>query len=266
MNEILHIIAGSESTGSAGVQTDIKTAQAIRVYSSSSITCLVSYDPSNDLAHIFHPIEPTILKEQIKSTQYVLEPATLKIGMLGTIENVKVVSEAIDNYHYNNIILDPVLVCKGTDTNGELDDAFSIDDAIIEWLLPKSNIVTPNLIEAQILSGIKIDSKEDMLTAAKKIAELGPTVVVVKGGTRLSGLSATDLVYSKTTGEHTYIENAKVDSVISGAGCTFAAATASYIAKGFTPIDASMAANKFVNTAIKNALKTKAPFLAIKQS
>lgn len=262
-NNILHIIGGTESTGSAGIQTDIKTSQSIGIYSTTTLSCIVSFSPDENLNHLVHIVENSTFEEQLASTQYVLQPKFAKVGMLGSKENILSLAKYFENNKYDKIVIDPVLICKGEE---EVSNPDSLDKVLIDNLIKFADVLTPNLLEAEILSGKKIQNVDDMIESAKIISQKGAETVIVKGGHRLEGSEAIDVVYLSKTDEYEILSSPKIDKVVSGAGCTFASAVASYAAKGESNINSAKLAKEFVTKAISNSFKTNAPFYNIKQS
>ncbi len=253
-------IAGSEATGGAGAQADLKTFQELGVYGVAALTCIVSFNPKDNWNHRFVPVEPQVIADQLEAVQTCYPLETVKIGMLGTPATIDTVATALKSQPWRNIVLDPVLICKGQEPGAALDT----DQALKAHILPLASVVTPNHFEAESLSGMSINSIEDLQEAAKRIHELSGAVVVAKGGIRLEGENAVDVYYDGTTLE--LLSAPKVgDVAVSGAGCTLAAAIAAELSKGATPLDAARTAKAFVTRAIQNRLSSHAPFDAVWQ-
>ena len=143
-------IAGSEASGGAGAQTDLKTFHELGVFGCTALTCIVSFDPNNNWGHRFVPVDPQVIADQIEAAASVHSHIdAVKIGMLGTPATIEVVSQALDTYKFPQVVLDPVLICKGQEPGAALD----VDNALRAQVLPKASIVTPNLFETQVLSG-----------------------------------------------------------------------------------------------------------------
>ncbi|EOH4035858.1 pyridoxine/pyridoxal/pyridoxamine kinase [Listeria monocytogenes] len=240
-------IAGSDSSGGAGLQADLKTFEEYGTYGFSAITTIVTMDPDNNWAHGVTPIDAQLVREQLKTILSGGPVDAMKTGMLGSIEIIKATREAIDKYDLKNVVIDPVMVCKGEDELIQPENA----EAIRDLLLPKATITTPNLFEAGQLSGLgKLTTLDDMKAAAKKIIELGAKYVVIKGGKSLESDKAIDLLYDGK--EFTIYEVEKISpSHNHGAGCTFAAAITAGLAKGLTVEEAVAKAKDFVTAAIK---------------
>ena len=137
-----YVIAGSEATGGAGIQVDLKTFHQLGVYGMGTLTCIVSVDPKNNFAHRFVPIAPELIHDQIEAALGIRDIDTVKIGMLGTPETIDVVEEGLKSQEWKNVVLDPVLICKG----GEL--GASTDEALKAKILPLATVTTPNYFEA----------------------------------------------------------------------------------------------------------------------
>ncbi|EAE6186644.1 pyridoxine/pyridoxal/pyridoxamine kinase [Listeria monocytogenes] len=240
-------IAGSDSSGGAGLQADLKTFEEYGTYGFSAITTIVTMDPDNNWAHGVTPIDAQLVREQLKTILSGGPVDAMKTGMLGSIDIIKATREAIDKYDLKNVVIDPVMVCKGEDELIQPENA----EAIRDLLLPKATITTPNLFEAGQLSGLgKLTTLDDMKKAAKKIIELGAKYVVIKGGKALERDKAIDLLYDGK--EFTIYEVEKISpSHNHGAGCTFAAAITAGLAKGLTVEEAVAKAKDFVTAAIK---------------
>ncbi|EIO9131782.1 TPA_asm: bifunctional hydroxymethylpyrimidine kinase/phosphomethylpyrimidine kinase [Listeria innocua] len=240
-------IAGSDSSGGAGLQADLKTFEEYGTYGFSAITTIVTMDPDNNWAHGVTPIDAQLVREQLKTILSGGPVDAMKTGMLGSIDIIKATREAIDKYDLKNVVIDPVMVCKGEDELIQPENA----EAIRDLLLPKATITTPNLFEAGQLSGLgKLTTLDDMKKAAKKIIELGANYVVIKGGKALESDKAIDLLYDGK--EFTIYEVEKISpSHNHGAGCTFAAAITAGLAKGLTVEEAVAKAKDFVTAAIK---------------
>ena len=253
-------IAGSEATGGAGAQVDLKTFQELGVYGIAALTCIVSFDPKNSWQHRFVPVDQQVIADQLEAIQSCYELGTVKLGMLGTPATIDTVAAALKKQQWNNVVLDPVLICKGQEPGAALDT----DQALKANILPLATFVTPNHFEAESLSGITITSLEDLKEAARIIHRQSGAVVLAKGGVRIEGADAVDVYFDGETLE--VLSAPKVgDVAVSGAGCTLAAAIAAELAKGATPLDASRTAKEFVTEGIRNRVSSNAPFDAVWQ-
>lgn len=240
-------VAGSDSSGGAGLQADLKTFEEYGTYGFSAITSIVTMDPDNNWAHNVSPIDAGLVRDQLKTILSGGPVDAMKTGMLGSVAIIETTREFIDKYALQNVVIDPVMVCKGEDELIQPENA----DAIRDLLLPVATITTPNLFEAGQLSGLgKLTTIEDMKVAAKKIHELGAKYVVIKGGKALQSDKAIDLLYDGET--FTVYEVDKIETSYNhGAGCTFAAAITAGLAKGDSVEEAVDKAKKFVSAAIQ---------------
>ncbi|WGD36755.1 hydroxymethylpyrimidine/phosphomethylpyrimidine kinase [Lysinibacter sp. HNR] len=264
MPHIVLTIAGSEATGGAGAQADLKTFQARNVFGIAALTCIVSFDPKDNWNHRFVPIEPEVIADQLEAALTAYGPDqlnTVKIGMLGSPATIAVVSDVLSTRNFNRVVLDPVLICKGQEPGHALDT----DRALKQQILPLASFVTPNHFEAIQLSGMKdINSVSDLTEAAQRIHDSSGSTVLAKGGVRLAGSEAVDVFYDGTTLE--ILTAPKVGEVaVSGAGCSLAAAFAAEIAKGVTPLEAAHSAKEFVHKSITHRVSSHAPFDAVWQ-
>lgn len=240
-------LAGSDSSGGAGIQADLKTFQEHGVYGMNALTSIVAMDPENDWKHDVFPIDVNIVEKQLNTILSVGIDA-MKTGMLGSVEIIELGAKKIDEYSIVNVVIDPVMVCKGEDEVLQPENT----DAMRELLLPRAIITTPNLFEAgQLAKTGRITTVEGMKEAAVKIHELGAKNVVIKGGSDLGHEKAVDLFYDGS--EFTLLENEKIDtSYTHGAGCTFAAAITANLANGKSIKDAVSNAKEFVAAAISH--------------
>lgn len=249
-------IAGSDSSGGAGIQADLKTFEEYGTFGFSALTSIVTMDPDEGWSHTVTPIDPDLVEKQLK-TIFTGGPVDgLKTGMLGSIGAIEYARQYIDKYGLENVVVDPVIACKGTDVLLQPENV----TAMRELLLPVATITTPNLVEAGILSGIgELSTIDDMKQAAIKIHTLGPKNVVVKGGKRIAGPTAVDVFYDGRT--FVVLENPKIATDFNhGAGCTFAAAITAGLAKGLSVLDAVKQAKLFVAAAIKQGIQIN-PYL-----
>lgn len=243
-------IAGSDTSGGAGIQADLKTFQELGVYGMTSLTTIVTMDPHNGWAHNVFPIPASTLKPQLETTIEGVGVDALKTGMLGSVEIIEMVAETIEKHNFKNVVVDPVMVCKGADEALHPET----NDCLRDVLVPKALVVTPNLFEAYQLSGVKINSLEDMKEAAKKIHALGPKYVLIKGGSKLGMETAIDVLYDGETFE--LLESEKIDTTNThGAGCTYSAAITAELAKGKPVKEAVKTAKEFITAAIRYSFK-----------
>ncbi|MGW5320226.1 bifunctional hydroxymethylpyrimidine kinase/phosphomethylpyrimidine kinase [Rhodococcus pyridinivorans] len=256
MVDLAYVIAGSEATGGAGLQVDLKTFQQLGVYGVGTTTCIVSFDPRNNWGHRFFPVPADVIAEQIEAATAAHNLDVVKIGMLGTPATIDVVAEGLEKQDWRHVVLDPVLICKGQEAGAALDT----DNALRAQVLPHATVVTPNLFEARTLSGMdEITSVDQLIEAARRIHDLGPKYVVAKGGVELDGEDAVDVLFDGS--EVTLLTAPKVGNErVSGAGCTLAAAITAELAKGASVADAAARAKNFVTTGIKGRVSANTPF------
>lgn len=256
MVHFAYTIAGSEATGGAGFQVDLKTFQQLGVYGSGALTCIVSFDPKNNWGHRFVPVDPQVIRDQIEAALNSQDIDTVKIGMLGHPATIDAVADGLASQDWKNIVLDPVLICKGQEPGAALDT----DTALREKILPLATVATPNYFEACTLSGMdKLETVEDLTEAARRISEQGPQYVVVKGGIDFPGPDAIDVLWDgeKAT---VYSEPKIGEERVSGAGCTLAAAITAELAKGADIHDAVKVAKAVVTQGINARVSAHTPF------
>jgi pyridoxine kinase len=239
-------IAGSDTSGGAGLQADLKTFQERDVYGMTVVTTIVAMDPANDWAHQVFPIDLATVETQMATVFEGIGVDAMKTGMLGSVELIELVARKIDQFKLANVVIDPVMVCKGTDEVLHPETAI----ATRELLLPRALVVTPNLFEAaQLARRAPIRTLDDMKQAAAVIHEAGARFVVVKGGGKLQHEKAVDLLYDGETFE--VLESERLTTTYThGAGCTFAAAITAELAKGHGAREAVATAKTFVSAAI----------------
>ncbi len=239
-------IAGSDSGGGAGIQADLKTFAALGVHGMSAITAITAQNTVEVTA--VHPVPPEIVKQQIEAVATDIGVDAAKTGMLYSTEIIKVVVEEVKTHGFP-VVVDPVMIAK-SGASLLREDA---KRTLINELIPLATVVTPNAMEAQEITGIKIQDIKDAELAARKIAELGAKSVVVKGGHILQGGKAVDVLYYD--GKYHYFESERLESKTThGTGCSFAAAIAAELAKGKNIPEAVEVAKKVVNMGIKFGL------------
>jgi len=233
-------IAGSDSGGGAGIQADLKTFAALGVYGMSAITAVTAQNTLSVTA--VQPIDPQIVRGQIRAVVSDIGVDAVKTGMLYTREIIEVVADELSQLKVP-IVVDPVMVAK---SGAKLlkDDA---EEALIKKILPLATIVTPNLPEAEKLAKMSIKSLEDAEEAAKKVAALGPKAVVVKGGHLEQDECVDTLYYDGVVKRYS---GKRVSGGTHGTGCTFASAIAALLAKGYDIYEAVEGAKRFVEDAI----------------
>lgn len=238
-------IAGSDCSGGAGIQADIKTISAHKMYAMSAITALTAQNTTGVYGVMDAPAE--FVANQIDCIFNDIFPDSVKIGMVSNAEVINVISEKLKEYNAKNIVVDPVMIS----TSGSKllnDDAI---DTLITKLLPIADVITPNIHEAESLCGFIINTKEDMINAAKTISDMVKVNVLIKGG-HLSDCSD-DLLYSY--GEIYWFESQRIDNPNThGTGCTLSSAIACNLAAGHSLKDSIENAKNYISGALKDSL------------
>lgn len=238
-------IAGSDSSGGAGIQADLKTFSAHGVFGMSVIAAVTAQNTKEVID--VQNISPDIIGKQIDAIFDDIEVDAVKIGMISEIEGIKVVSERLREYKPQNVVLDPVMVSK---SGYSLMNPNSVE-TLIKELIPIVSVVTPNIPEAEIIANIKIETVEDMEKAAKIIYNMGPKNVLIKGG-HLTG-DATDVLYDGKN--FVYLKNERINTKNThGTGCTLSSSIASNLALGMNIKEAVENAKKYITTAIEHSL------------
>ncbi|MBQ3114500.1 MAG: bifunctional hydroxymethylpyrimidine kinase/phosphomethylpyrimidine kinase [Clostridia bacterium] len=218
-------IAGSDSCGGAGIQADIKTMTMNGVYAMSAITAMTAQNTTGVTA--VQESTPDFLKQQIDAVCEDIFPDAVKIGMVSSRELISVIAERLKFYEVKNIVVDPVMVSTSGSSLMKTDAV----QALIDELIPIATLITPNVPEAEVLSGRSIKSIDDMMTVAKKISDTYGCAVLLKGGHSIN--DANDLLY--VNGEYRWFEGKRIDNPNThGTGCTLSSAIASNLAKGYT--------------------------------
>jgi hydroxymethylpyrimidine/phosphomethylpyrimidine kinase len=235
-------IAGSDSGGGAGIQADLKTFSAFRVFGMSALTAVTAQN-SLGVQGVFN-LPPEFVARQIDSVLSDFGADAVKIGMLSTAAIADAVAERLRAHQQARIVVDPVMIAKSGDPLLQPDARA----ALIRAVLPLADVVTPNLHEASALAGISVDSAADMEEAARRILALGPRTVLVKGGHLKD--AATDILWNGK--DLTRFTTARIDSPNThGTGCTFSAAIAAGLARGRPLGDAIREAKAYVTAAIR---------------
>ena len=241
-------IAGSDSGGGAGIQADLKTFAALGVHGACAIACLTAQNPKRVLA--VERCSPRVLRRQMEAVFEELPPVAAKTGMLFSAENVRVVAEFFHGQNSPPLIVDPVMVS----TSGAVllkPEAIKI---LKERLLPLATLATPNLDEAEILTGRKLVAVEDLRSAAREIHRRFGCAALVKGGHLRGGREAVDIFYD---GRAELLLCAPFIKGVSthGTGCTYSAAVAAYLARGCDLSHAVQRAKEFVAQAIADSYR-----------
>lgn len=238
-------IAGSDSSGGAGIQADIKTMIANGVYAMSAITALTAQNTTGVTGIM--EVTPEFLAQQLDSIFTDIRPDAVKIGMVSSSALIQVIAEKLKEYKAENIVVDPVMVA----TSGSKlisDDAI---ETLKTCLMPLSSILTPNIPEAEVLAEMKVETEEEMILAAKKISETFHCAVLCKGGHQLN--DANDLLYRD--GEYKWFYGKRIQNPNThGTGCTLSSAIASNLAKGYSMDESVKRAKDYISEALEAML------------
>ena len=236
-------IAGSDSCGGAGIQADLKAITLLGGYGMSVVTALTAQNTVG--VQGIHEVPPQFVERQIDSVLSDIGADAIKTGMLANQEIIEIVSKKIRQYKVQKIVVDPVMISK----SGAYLLRKDAQDALIKKMIPLAWVVTPNLMEASVLTGLKVNSFEGMKKAAHQIYKLGAKHVVVKGG-HLKG-TAVDLLYDGE--KFIEMEGVRIETKNThGTGCTFASAIATLLGKGDAVDEAVKKAKTFITMAIQS--------------
>ena len=243
---IVLTIAGSDSSGGAGIQADLKTLAAYGVYGASAVTAITVQNTTGVMSSVV--LAADLVTAQIEAVAADLQIDAVKIGMLGTAAVVEAVAAAIEALDLPQLVVDPVMISK---SGARLLDEDGIGMLRSE-LLPRAMVVTPNIPEAEVLSGRRIESLEQARAAAYEICKLGASAVVVTGG-HAAGDRITDVLFDGAM--FTELHTTRIDTPNThGSGCTFASSIAANLALGHSVVDAVVNAQAYVTGAIEHAL------------
>ena len=238
-------IAGSDSGGGAGIQADLKTFAAFGVYGASVVTAVTAQNTVGVRA--VHEIPAEIVAAQIDAVLEDIGADAAKTGMLSSAAIIEAVADRLRAHSLAALVVDPVMVAKSGDTLLRPDAL----DALRTWILPLAAVVTPNAPEAAVLAGIEVTDGVTAREAARRIHDLGPAVVIVKGG-HFQGERSDDLVFDGRTFE--VLSGRRVPTPHThGTGCTFSAAIAASLARGLDPLAAAREARAYLQGAIEHA-------------
>ncbi|MGR6979862.1 bifunctional hydroxymethylpyrimidine kinase/phosphomethylpyrimidine kinase [Testudinibacter sp. P27/CKL/0425] len=251
MNQIKQAltIAGSDSGGGAGIQADLKTFQMRGVFGTCAITAITAQNTLG--VQDIHPIPITTIQAQLKAIADDFHISAFKLGMLGTAEIIEAVADSLARHTFGKMVLDPVMIAKG----GAPLLQQSAVAALKQYLVPLADVITPNLPEAETLTGIRIVDDHTAKQAADYLQVLGAKIVVIKGGHSENSQSAVcrDWVFSPN-GDFT-LESPRFDTPHThGTGCTFSACITAELAKGQQPNTAIRLAKQFISAAISHPL------------
>ena len=239
-------IAGSDSSGGAGVQSDIKTMSANGVYAMSAITALTAQNTTG-VRSIFS-VTADFLRQQLDAVFEDIFPDAVKIGMVADAELIEVIAERLEHYNAKNIVLDPVMVS----TSGSRLMSENAVCTLRERLFPVADIVTPNIPEAEVLSGMKINSADDMEKSAEIISHGFGCTVLLKGGHSVN--DASDLLYHD--GKFRWLISEKINNPNThGTGCTLSSAIAANLAKGYDLESSVQRAKDYISGALAAMLE-----------
>lgn len=241
-------IAGSDTSGAAGMEADLKTFEEFGVYGMVALTVIVAQNPDT-WAHDIFPIELSTIERQIATVGQGIGANAIKTGMLGSAALVDLVVESINKYQFKNVVIDPVMVCKGIEDIMVPEAAKAIKDKLIRL----ADVTTPNTTEAAYLADMdKVTNLAEIKEAAVRIHALGAKNVIVKSGSRFEGAEMVDVLYDGT--DFTILKHPKLSNAYnSGAGCTFSAAITACLAKGMDIQMAFATARQFMAKALEGS-------------
>ncbi|ONI39815.1 bifunctional hydroxymethylpyrimidine kinase/phosphomethylpyrimidine kinase [Candidatus Epulonipiscium fishelsonii] len=241
MKKIL-TIAGSDCSGGAGIQADIKTITAHKLYAMSAITALTAQNTTGVYGILDVPID--MVENQLDCIFSDIRPDAIKVGMVSRVDIIQAIVRKLNQYNAQNIVVDPVMVS----TSGSKllsDEAIT---ALIKELIPLGTVITPNIFEAQVLCGFGINDEESMIRSAQVISQMGVKSVLIKGGH--FGNQANDLLYKH--GDVTWFNSERIDNPNThGTGCTLSSAIACNLGMGYSLKDSIQNAKDYITCAIK---------------
>ena len=241
-------IAGSDCSGGAGIQADLKTMSALGTFATSVITSVTAQNTCGVTA--IHVIPNDVIAAQIKAVMEDIYPMAIKVGMLNDSATMQTVATTLKQYKVPNLVIDPVMVS----TSGHRLMEEEAVATFIQELLPMASILTPNLPEAEILANMKIENVEHVFEAAQRIIDKGCKSVLIKGG-HASGNHKTDYLFSQRKDQSVEVSSFSSDTVDTknthGTGCTLSSAIAAFLAQGLSVNEAVKAAKEYVTNALK---------------
>ena len=244
MKKVLSI-AGSDCSGGAGIQADLKTFSAHGVYGMSVITAVTAQNTQGVFA--VQDISQEVIAKQIEAIFDDIEVDAVKIGMVSQVQTIEVIAQGLRKYSPKNIVVDPVMVSK----SGYHLLNMVAEGTLIKELLPLAGIVTPNIPEAEVICKRSISTLKQMEEAAKAIFQLGAKTVLLKGG-HLEG-DSTDILYDGQ--EFSYFPSVRINTKNThGTGCTLSSAIASHLALGYEVKEAVARSKEYITTAIMYSL------------
>ncbi|TCP95794.1 hydroxymethylpyrimidine/phosphomethylpyrimidine kinase [Cricetibacter osteomyelitidis] len=243
-------IAGSDSGGGAGIQADLKTFQMRKVFGTSVITAVTAQNTLGVTA--IHNIPLSTIESQLKAIADDFQISAFKIGMLGTVEVIECVANALKQYNFGKLVLDPVMIAKG----GAALLRENAIAALKQHLVPLADVITPNLPEAEALTGINVIDDRSARQAANILQQLGAKTVVLKGGHSDQSQSAVCRDWIFSNDDNFTVESPRFDTPHThGTGCTFSACIAAELAKGNSVEQAIRTAKNFITQAICHPLQ-----------
>lgn len=248
-------IAGSDSSGGAGVQADLKTIAAHHLFGMSAITALTAQNTTGVFG--IEEVSPAFVKQQIDVVFDDIRPDAVKIGMISSPQIVRIVADTLATVSASHIVVDPVMVATSGSTL-IADEAVSV---LVEYLFPLAEIITPNIPEAEVLSNMSIKSEDDMVAAAHNIASLlksyceRPPAILVKGGHGINAAQSCDDVLRLNDGSISWLRGSRIDTTNThGTGCTLSSAIACGLAFGLGVKGSCRSAKEYVAGALSAGL------------
>lgn len=238
-------IAGSDSSGGAGIQADLKTMTVNGVYAMSVITALTAQNTQGVTGIL--DVSPEFITEQMDAVFNDIYPDAIKIGMVSSSEIVEAIAASLEKYQAKNIVLDPVMVA----TSGAKLLKEEAMDSLINRLIPLADVITPNIPEGEILAGMEITNEDQMIKAAEEIGKKYDCAVLLKGGHRVN--DANDLLYKD--GKFKWFRSERIDNPNThGTGCTLSSAIGANLAKGYDIDQAIEKAKDYLTGALRAGL------------
>lgn len=238
-------IAGSDSSGGAGIQADLKTMTVNGVYAMSVITALTAQNTQGVTGIL--DVSPEFINEQMDAVFTDIYPDAIKIGMVSSPEIVEAIASSLEKFQAKNIVLDPVMVA----TSGAKLLKEEAMDSLINRLIPLADVITPNIPEGEILAGMEIKSEDDMQNAAELIGDKYDCAVLLKGGHSIN--DANDLLYRD--GKFKWFRSERIDNKNThGTGCTLSSAIAANLSKGIDLDEAILKAKNYLTEALRAGL------------
>ncbi|WP_077197429.1 bifunctional hydroxymethylpyrimidine kinase/phosphomethylpyrimidine kinase [Prevotella ihumii] len=237
-------IAGSDCSGGAGIQADIKTMSALGCYAASVITSVTAQNTLG-LSAIQH-VEPNVVAAQLRAVMSDIRPNAIKIGMVNDAQTIRAIADVLGEYEAVPMVVDPIMVA----TSGSRLMMEEAVEVFVERLFPMATLLTPNIPEAEVLANIRITTEDDVSLAAKHILQLSCKAVLIKGG-HLAGIEKVDRLYLPKSSPTFYCNPTVKTRNTHGTGCTLSSAIAAYLARGEQMERAIKRAKDYVTNALK---------------